>query len=126
MMEVVQHSPEEMAEQVRLLAEQLKMAGRKDLLLRAIGAPLLEELRIEAARTKLSRLQITKDYRFFLVDYDNKEVELQPTDEILHGNGKTAGQGENHGRCRPLGESAGQCHQREVFAHQEGIPRPNG
>ena len=64
------NSPEEMAEQVRLLAEQLKMAGRKDLLLRAIGAPLLEELRIEAARTKLSRLQITKDYRFFLVDYD--------------------------------------------------------
>ena len=84
MMEVVQHSPEEMAEQVRLLAEQLKMAGRKDLLLRAIGAPLLEELRIEAARTKLSRLQITKDYRFFLVDYDNKEVELQPVHKAVY------------------------------------------
>ena len=78
MTEVMQHSPEEIAEQVRQLAEQLKMAGRKDLLLRAIGAPLLEELRIEAARAKLSRLQITKDYRFFLVDYNNKEVELQP------------------------------------------------
>ena len=76
MMEVVQHSPEEMAEQVRLLAEQLKMAGRKDLLLRAIGAPLLEELRIEAARTKLSR--------FFLVDYDNKEVELQPVHKAVY------------------------------------------
>ena len=84
MMEVVQHSLEEMAEQVRLLAEQLKMAGRKDLLLRAIGAPLLEELRIEAARTKLSRLQITKDYRFFLVDYDNKEVELQPVHKAVY------------------------------------------
>ena len=78
------NSPEEMAEQVRLLAEQLKMAGRKDLLLRAIGAPLLEELRIEAARTKLSRLQITKDYRFFLVDYDNKEVELQPVHKAVY------------------------------------------
>ena len=84
MTEVMQHSPEEMAEQVRLLAEQLKMAGRKDLLLRAIGAPLLEELRIEAARAKLSRLQITKDYRFFLVDYDNKEVELQPVHRAVY------------------------------------------
>ena len=83
MTEVMQHSPEEIAEQVRLLAEQLKMAGRKDLLLRAIGAPLLEELRIEAARAKLSRLQITKDYRFFLVDY-NKEVELQPVHKAVY------------------------------------------
>ena len=83
-MDVKQHSPEEIAEQVRQLAEQLKMAGRKDLLLRAIGAPLLEELRIEAARAKLSRLQITKDYRFFLVDYDNKEVELQPVHKAVY------------------------------------------
>ena len=83
-MEVMQHSPEEIAEQIRLLAEQLKMAGRKDLLLRAIGAPLLEELRIEAARAKLSRLQITKDYRFFLVDYNNKEVELQPVHKAVY------------------------------------------
>ena len=36
--------------------EQLMAAGRKDLLLRAIGVPLLEELRIEAAKGKLSRL----------------------------------------------------------------------
>ena len=84
MTEVMQHSPEEIAEQVRQLAEQLKMAGRKDLLLRAIGAPLLEELRIETARAKLSRLQITKDYRFFLVDYNNKEVELQPVHKAVY------------------------------------------
>ena len=84
MTEVMQHSPEEIAEKVRQLAEQLKMAGRKDLLLRAIGAPLLEELRIEAARAKLSRLQITKDYRFFLVDYNNKEVELQPVHKAVY------------------------------------------
>ena len=84
MTEVMQHSPEEMAEQVRQLVEQLKMAGRKDLLLRAIGAPLLEELRIEVARAKLSRLQITKDYRFFLVDYNNKEVVLQPVHKAVY------------------------------------------
>ena len=78
------HTPEEIAEQVRQLAGQLQLAGRKDLLLKAIGAPLLEELRIEAARTKLSRLQITKDYRFILVDYDNKEVELQPVHKAVY------------------------------------------
>ena len=83
-MDVKQHSPEEIAEQIRKLTEQLKMAGRKDLLLRAIGAPLLEELRIEAARAKLSRLQITKDYRFFLVGYNNKEVELQPVHKAVY------------------------------------------
>ena len=61
-----------MAEQLKWLAERLQVVGRKDLLLRALGAPLLEELRIEAARAKLSRLLITKDYRFYLVDYDNR------------------------------------------------------
>ena len=76
-------SPEELAEQLRLLVGQLQQANRKDLLLQAIGAPLLEELRIEAARTKLSRLLITKNYRFFLVDY-NKEVELQPVHKAVY------------------------------------------
>ena len=76
-------SPEELAEQLRLLVGQLQKANRNDLLLRAIGAPLLEELRIEAARTKLSRLLITKNYRFFLVDY-NKEVELQPVHKAVY------------------------------------------
>ena len=75
---------EEMALEVRRLSGQLLAAGRKDLLLRAIGSPLLEELRIEAARAKLSRLLITKDYRFFLVDYDNKEVELQPVHKAVY------------------------------------------
>ena len=76
-------SPEELAEQLRLLVGQLQKANRNDLLLRAIGAPLLEELRIEAARPKLSRLLITKNYRFFLVDY-NKEVELQPVHKAVY------------------------------------------
>ena len=84
MTDLTHHTPEEIAEQVRLLAGQLQMAGHKDLLLKAIGAPLLEELRIEAARAKLSRLLITKTYRFFLIDYDQKEVELQPVHKAVY------------------------------------------
>ena len=61
---------ENLALEVRRLTEQLVAAGRKDLLLHAIGVPLLEELRIEAARGKLSRLVITENYRFLLVDYN--------------------------------------------------------
>ncbi len=76
-------TPEEMAEQLRQLAEQLHRADRKDLLLRAIGAPLLEELRIEAARAKLSRLLITEDYRLILTDYQ-KEIELQPVHKAVY------------------------------------------
>ena len=84
MTEGTHHTPEEIAEQVRQLAGQLQMAGRKDLLLKAIGAPLLEELRIEAARAKLSRLLITRDYRFVLLDYEHKEVELQPVHKAVY------------------------------------------
>ena len=84
MTEVTHHTPEEIAEQVRQLAGQLQMAGRKDLLLKAIGAPLLEELRIEAARAKLSRLLITRDYRFVLLDYEHKEVEIQPVHKAVY------------------------------------------
>ena len=74
---------EEIAEQVATMAKQLYAAGRKDLLLKAIGAPLLEELRIEAAKAKLSRLVITEDYRFILSDYQ-KEVELQPVHKAVY------------------------------------------
>ena len=75
---------EEMALEVKRLTEQLLAADRKDLLLRAIGVPLLEELRIEAARGELSRLVITEDYRFVLADYNNKEVELQPVHKAVY------------------------------------------
>ena len=78
------HRPEELAEQLKMLAEQLQAAGRTDLLLKAIGVPMLEELRIEAAKGQLSRLLITKDYRFFLMDYDNAEVELQPVHKAVY------------------------------------------
>ena len=75
---------EEVALEVRRLTEQLVRAGRKDLVLKAIGVPLLEELRIEAARGKLSRLVITDDYRFILADYNNTEVELQPVHKAVY------------------------------------------
>jgi len=75
---------EEVALEVRRLTEQLMAAGRKDLVLKAIGVPLLEELRIEAARGKLSRLIITEDYRFVLADYNNAEVELQPVHKAVY------------------------------------------
>ena len=77
-----QQTAEEMALEVKRLTEQLMAAERKDLLLRAIGVPLLEELRIEASRGKLSRLIITKDYRFVLADY-HQEVELQPVNKAV-------------------------------------------
>ena len=76
-------SPEEVSQEVRRLAMQLQQAGRKDLLLHAIGVPLLEELRIEAAKGRLSRLVITEDYRFILEDY-HKEVELQPVHKAVY------------------------------------------
>lgn len=74
---------EKIAEQVATLVKQLHAAGRKDLLLKAIGAPLLEELRIEAAKAKLSRLIITENYRFILADYQ-KEIELQPVHKAVY------------------------------------------
>lgn len=78
-----QFSPEEIAREIRRLIGQLQIAGRNDLLLHAVGVPLLEELRIEAAKGKLSRLVITKDYRFILEDY-HQEVELQPVHKAVY------------------------------------------
>ncbi|MBQ6658538.1 MAG: hypothetical protein IJM70_04335 [Prevotella sp.] len=77
-------TPEERAQELKRLVSQLQAEGRNDLLLKAIGVPLLEELRIEAAMGKLSRLVITKDYRFILADYNNKEVELQPVHKAVY------------------------------------------
>ena len=76
-------TPEEWAQEVKRLVSQLQAEGRTDLLLHAIGVPLLEELRIEAAKGRLSRLVITKDYRFILEDYQ-KEVELQPVHKAVY------------------------------------------
>jgi hypothetical protein len=78
-----QLTPEERAQEVKKLVSHLRSEGRIDLLLHAIGVPLLEELRIEAAKGRLSRLVITKDYRFILKDYQ-KEVELQPVHKAVY------------------------------------------
>ncbi len=78
-----QLTPEERALELKRLIEQLQAEGRTDLLLKAIGVPLLEALRIEAAKGRLSRLVITEDYRFILTDY-NKEVELQPVHKAVY------------------------------------------
>ena len=76
-------TPEERAQEVKRLVNQLQEEGRTDLLLHAIGVPLLEELRIEAAKGRLSKLVITKDYRFILEGYQ-KEVELQPVHKAVY------------------------------------------
>ena len=74
---------EGLANTVRLTAMQLCAAGRYDLLLQALGATVLEELRIEAARSQLSRLVITKDYRFILQDM-GCEVKLSPVHKAIY------------------------------------------
>lgn len=76
-------TPENIARQLSQLANQLLGMERTDLLLHAIGIPVLEELRIEAAKSKLSCLRITRDYRFILTDY-NREVELQPVHKAVY------------------------------------------
>jgi hypothetical protein len=75
---------EEIANELSQLVKKLVDGGRNDLLLRAIGVPLLEKLRIEAARARLSRLLITKDYRFLLIDYDNREVVMNPVHNAVY------------------------------------------
>lgn len=77
-------TPEEIAAELSQLVRELVAAGRNDLLLRSIGVSVLEELRIEAAKSRLSRLLITKDYRIILVDYDNKEVEMTPVHKAVY------------------------------------------
>ncbi len=75
---------EEKATQVKLLSTDLLAEGRTDLLLKAISVPVLERLRIEAARATLSPLVITKDFRFILPNYGNKEVMLSPIHKSLY------------------------------------------
>jgi len=79
-----QKTPEEISHELKKLVAELQRAGRTDLLLHAIGVPLLEELRIEAARGRLCRLMITKDYRFVLDDANKTEIELQPVHKAVY------------------------------------------
>lgn len=75
---------EEIAVQLSQLVRKLRAAGRNDLLLRSISVPVIEELRIEAARRRLSRLLITKDYRFILMDDEQREIELTPVHKAVY------------------------------------------
>jgi len=81
---MMDRTPEEIAAELSLLVRELVAAGRNDLLLRSIGVSVLEELRIEAAKSRLSRLLITKDYRIILVDYNNREVEMTPVHKAVY------------------------------------------
>lgn len=83
-MMMTDRTPEEIAVELSQLVRELAAAGRNDLLLRSIGVSVLEELRIEAAKSRLSRLLITKDYRIILVDYNNKEVEMTPVHKAVY------------------------------------------
>ena len=74
-------TPEEMAAEVGELARQLQLAGRTDLLLRALGVSMIEDLRLEAAKGCLQPLHITADYRFFV---GQREVELQPVHKAVY------------------------------------------
>lgn len=74
---------EELAQELGRLVKLLQQTGRYDLMLKAISVPVVEQLRIEAARAKLSRLVITKNFRFVLADY-NKEVTLTPVHKALY------------------------------------------
>lgn len=83
-MTISDRAPEEIAVELSQLVRELVAAGRNDLLLRSIGVSVLEELRIEAAKSRLSRLLVTKDYRIILVDYGNKEVEMTPVHKAVY------------------------------------------
>lgn len=74
---------EKLAQELHSAVARLQQAGRYDLMLRAISVPVLEQLFIEAAKARLSRLVITRDFRFILADYD-KEVTLTPVHKSLY------------------------------------------
>ena len=77
-------TPESAAEELKRLADYLRAAGRNDLLLRSLGASVIEDLRLEVAKGKLSRLRITSDYRLYLTDYGNKEIILNPVHKAVY------------------------------------------
>ncbi len=83
-MEEKEYSLEDIARELSALSDELVKAGRLDLLLRSLGVSVVEELRLEAAKSRLSRLRITKDFRFFLIDNNNKEIVLNPVHKAVY------------------------------------------
>ncbi len=71
------------AENIKKEIEILKGAGYYELLLHTIGTDTLNELNNVKLVPDLSRLQITDDFRFCLLDY-NKEVRMTPLQKTLY------------------------------------------
>lgn len=76
-------SPEQIVQTISLCVQELQRRGRYDLITQAIGSSAVEHIRLEAARSSLSRLVITRDYRFLLVDY-GKEIMLSPIHKAVY------------------------------------------
>lgn len=74
-------TPEDMATELGRLARQLRAVGRTDLVLHALGVPMIEDLRLEAAKGRLQPLHITRDCRFFV---GQQEVDLQPVHKAVY------------------------------------------
>ena len=83
-MTLMQQTPEDLAQEVRRLIALLRSMGRTDLLLKAVSVPVLEELCMEAAKGRLSRLLITKSYQFILLDHERQLVDLQPVHKAVY------------------------------------------
>lgn len=77
------NTPEAIAETLRQCVVELQRRGRYDLIMQAVGSSTLERFRLETAKSSLSRLVITHDYRFILVDY-GKEVVLSPVHKAVY------------------------------------------
>jgi hypothetical protein len=77
-------TPEQLADIVQHVSQRLIGLGRYDLLLKSLGgSAVIEELRIELAKSRLSPLVITSDYRFLLPEM-GKEVELTPVHKAVY------------------------------------------
>lgn len=62
----------EITEQIRVLSEELRRAGRYDLLLDAITVPALQQLNIEAAKERLYPLDFSSVFLSFCLFSDEK------------------------------------------------------
>lgn len=74
---------ETIADTLRRCSQELQRRGRYDLIMQAVGSSTLERFRLETAKSALSRLVITRDYRFLLADY-GKEVLLSPVHKAVY------------------------------------------
>lgn len=80
---VSENQDEQLACELSRIVGQLYNAGRTDLLLRAIGVPMIELLRTEAARGSLCRLIVTSDCRLVL-ERGHREVPLTPVHRAVY------------------------------------------